>query len=197
MDNFVKNQTTDWAKIRAEYVNGNLSLSELSKKYDVKLSSIKLHSSKEKWVQERKKKQQRKADKIAERVHEKDINKTVKDIERCCAAAGKLIDKINLAINQIDIDSYVSVENKKIKTKNSKGQDGEEISEIIKTRNMKTQKIKTVADTKKIADLSKSLLNLKQVLTGFDDKQDETEGVGIIEIPAMQELTPPEGDENE
>lgn len=196
MDNFVKNQTTDWAKIRAEYVNGNLSLSELSKKYDVKLSSIKLHSSKEKWVQERKKKQQRKADIIAEKVHEKDINKTVKDIERCCAAAGKLIDKINIAINQIDINSYISLDNKKIKTKNSKGQDGEEILEIIKTRNMKTQKIKTVADTKKIADLSKSLLNLKQVLLGFD-KQDETEGVGIIEIPAMQELMPPEDDENE
>lgn len=46
-------------------------------------------------------------------------------------------------------------------------------------------------DTKSIAEISKSLLNIKQVLDGTE-RNGEGRKVGIIELPTMQLLTPPE-----
>lgn len=186
------NITTDWAKLRAEYVNGSISLADLAKKYGVKISTLKKHSAEEKWSEERQKKRKSKADKVVDKLHDKDVNQTVKEIERCCKAAGKLIDKINKAINQVDKSYYVSLDDKTITSKETKGEDGE--TDIINTkvqRKIRTKQYNALIDTKRIAELSKSLLNIKQILTGTEQQNDD-ENTGIIEIPAMQELEPPE-----
>lgn len=189
------NTTTDWAKLRAEYVNGSISLADLAKKYSVKISTLKKHSAEEKWSEERQKKRKSKADKVVNKLHDKDVNQTVKEIERCCNAAGKLIDKINKAINQVDKSYYVSFDDKTITSKETKGEDGE--TDIVNTkiqRKIRTKQYNALIDTKRIAELSKSLLNIKQILTGTEQQGDD-ENVGIIEIPAMQELEPPEESE--
>lgn len=189
------NITTDWAKIRAEYVNGSISLADLAKKYGVKISTLKKHSAEEKWSEERQKKRKSKADKVVNKLHDKDVNQTVKEIERCCKAAGKLIDKINKAINQVDKSYYVSLDDKTITSKEIKGEDGEPNSINTKIqRKIRTKQYNALIDTKRIAELSKSLLNIKQILTGTEQQGDD-ENVGIIEIPAMQELEPPEESE--
>lgn len=187
--------TPDWAKIRAEYVNGIVSLTALAQKYGVSNGSVKAHSAKEKWSEERKKKQKRKADKVVEELYDKDVRQTVKDVERCCKAAGKLIDKINKGINEVDKAIYTSTESNEIEELTRKGNDGE--TNVTKTkhkRNIKTKRFNTLVDTKKIAELSKSLLNIKQILTGTEN-QTYDENCGIIEIPAMQELQPPDESE--
>lgn len=189
------NTTTDWAMLRAEYVNGSISLADLAKKYGVKISTLKKHSAEEKWSEERQKKRKSKADKVVNKLHDKDVNQTVKEIERCCNAAGKLIDKINKAINQVDKSYYVSFDDKTITSKETKGEDGE--TDIVNTkihRKIRTKQYNALIDTKRIAELSKSLLNIKQILTGTEQQGDD-ENVGIIEIPAMQELEPPEESE--
>ena len=43
----------DWAKIKAEYVQGNVTLEDLAKKYEYSLSSMLKRSAKEKWSEER------------------------------------------------------------------------------------------------------------------------------------------------
>ena len=189
------NTTTDWAKLRAEYVNGSISLADLAKKYGVKISTLKKHSAEEKWSEECQQKRKSKADKVVDKLHDKDVNQTVKESERCCKAAGKLIDKINKAINQVDKSYYVSFDDKTITSKETKGEDGE--TDIINTkiqRKIRTKQYNALIDTKRIAELSKSLLNIKQILTGTE-QQGEDENTGIIEIPAMQELEPPEESE--
>lgn len=189
------NTTTDWAKIRAEYVNGSISLADLAKKYGVKIGTVKKHSSEEKWSEERQRKRKSKADKVVNKLHDKDVNQTVKEIERCCKAAGKLIDKINKAINQVDKSYYVSFDDKTITSKEIKGEDGEPNAINTKTqRKIRTKQYNALIDTKRIAELSKSLLNIKQILTGTEQQNDD-ENTGIIEIPAMQELKPPEESE--
>lgn len=189
------NTTTDWAKIRAEYVNGSISLADLAKKHGVKIGTVKKHSSEEKWSEERQRKRKSKADKVVNKLHDKDVNQTVKEIERCCKAAGKLIDKINKAINQVDKSYYVSFDDKTITSKEIKGEDGEPNAINTKTqRKIRTKQYNALIDTKRIAELSKSLLNIKQILTGTEQQNDD-ENTGIIEIPAMQELKPPEESE--
>lgn len=177
----------DWAGIRAEYVNSKISLSKLAEKYGVPLSSIQKHSASGKWGAERKKKQKDKADKVADRLHERDVKQTVKDIERCCKAAGKLIDKINKAINQVDKQIYISEENKVVTT-SEKEENGKEIFEQNVKRKLKTRRYEGLVDTKKISEIAKSLLNVKQVLTGEDGSADDVEQNGLIEIVAMGEI---------
>lgn len=189
------NITTDWAKLRAEYVNGSISLTDLAKKYGVKIGTVKKHSSEEKWSEERQRKRKSKADKVVNKLHDKDVNQTVKEIERCCKAAGKLIDKINKAINQVDKSYYVSLDDKTITSKEIKGEEGEPNAINTKVqRKIRTKQYNALINTKRIAELSKSLLNIKQILTGTE-QQGEDENTGIIEIPAMQELEPPEESE--
>lgn len=185
----------DWAKIRAEYVNGRLSLNKIAEKYNLRVDTVKKRSGAEKWGDERTKRRKAKADAVAETLQEKDIKQTVKDIDRCCKAAGKLIDKINKGINQVDKSCYISFEDKTVSVKSQKNDDSDGSTVNTKMqRKIRTKQYNSLVDTKKIAELSKSLLNVKQILTGAEQQRDD-EICGIIEIPAMGEIKPPDDDE--
>lgn len=191
------NTNISWAKIRSEYVNSSVSLTDLAKKYNVKIGTVKRRSAEGRWSEERRKRQKVKADAVAETLQKKEIKQTVKDIERCCKAAGKLIDKINKGISQVDKSYYISLDDKTVSVKSVK--DGESDGETINTkmqRKIRTKQYQSLVDTKKIAELSKSLLNIKQILSDCEQKGDD-EGGGIIEIPAMSELKPPDEDGKE
>lgn len=83
-------------------------------------------------------------------------------------------------------------ENEKTKTEgiNDKGQ-AEEIEETARETDIEIYK--GLVDTKSIAEISKSLLNIKQVLAGTEQEESNKE-INIIELPEMQLLTPPEED---
>lgn len=172
----------DWAKIRGEYVNSNVSLKALAAKYGVTVGTIQKHSAKGKWSEKRKKLKADKEEKVSDKLHERDVKQTIKDIERVCRAAGKLIDKINIAIAQLDKAVYISEDKKNISTKESMQEDGATVVDQTVKRSIKTRRYKTLADTKRMSEISKTLLNVKQVLTGEDGSADETESSGIIEI---------------
>ena len=182
----------DWAKIRAEYVNSDISQSALAEKYKVSRSALQKHSAQGKWNEERKRKKKKKADVVAEKLHDTDVKQTVKDIDRCVKSAGKLLDKINKAISEVDKGIYISTEEKEISVSESKSDDGTaDVTKTKQKRKFKTTRYNTLTDTKKIAELSKSLLNIKQILTDIDNSSDDEQG-GIIEIQAINELKPPD-----
>lgn len=188
-----KNREIDWAEVEAEYVNSAISLTALAEKYGISKSIVQKRSSKYKWGKKRERMRQDKAEKVSERLHEKDVIHTVKSIERCCKAADKLIDKINKAINQVDKQVYVSYENNVKKTRVETEGDTE-VEYTERKRQMKTKRIDALIDTKKISELSKSLLNIKQILTGEDGNADKSENSGIIEIVAASEIDEREDD---
>lgn len=180
----------DWKKIKAEYVTGEISLANIAKKYGVSASAVQKKSVKEKWAAEKRKQHKKAADKVAKKLNDKTVRKTVNDIERVCSAASKLIAKINRAIDEVDRHEKVTVRTTKIKAEgiDEKGQ----IQEIEKTeRKTDIEVCKGLVDTKSIAEISKSLLNIKQVLANTEQNENEKK-VGIIELPAMQLLIPPE-----
>ena len=180
----------DWKLIKGEYVTSEISLANIAKKYDVSASAVQKKSVKEKWAAEKRKQHKKAADKVAKKLNDKNVRKTVSDIERVCSAASKLIAKINRAIDEVDKCEKVTVRTTKIKTKDidEKGK----IQEIEKTeRETDIEVCKGLVDTKSIAEISKSLLNIKQVLNGTEQNENEKK-VGIIELPTMQLLIPPE-----
>lgn len=180
----------DWKKIKAEYVTGEISLANIAKKYGVSASAVQKKSVKEKWAQEKRKQHKKAADKVAKKLNDKNVRKTVNDIERVCSAASKLIAKINRAIDEVDKREVVTVKTKKTKTNgvNEKGQ-AQEVEETARETNIAIYN--GLVDTKSIAEISKSLLNIKQVLNGTEQNENEKK-VGIIELPTMQLLIPPE-----
>ena len=187
MEDEMKKQEPDWAQIRGEYVNTNVSLWALAAKYDVSLGTLQKHSAKGKWSEKRKQLAGDKAERVSERLHERDVKQTVKDIERVCKAAGKLIDKVNRAIAQVDKERYISVDDKEISTKEETLPDGTSVVNQVVKRSLKTRQMQALCDTKKLSELSKTLLNIKQVLTGEDGSADDTENSGLIVI-AGQDL---------
>lgn len=191
----IENKEPDWASIRAEYLKSNISLKKLGEKHGVSLSAMQKKSAQGKWSEKRKQLRADKAEKVSERLHERDVKQTVKDIERVCRTAGKLIDKINKALAQIDKQVYVSQDRKIITTKETKNNDGSETLDQTVKRNMRVKRFETLIDTKKLADLSKTLLNAKAVLTGEDGSADDTENSGIILING-QELIDDRPDED-
>lgn len=191
----IENKEPDWASIRAEYLKSNISLKKLGEKHGVSLSAMQKKSAQGKWSEKRKQFRADKAEKVSERLHERDVKQTVKDIERVCRTAGKLIDKVNKALAQIDKQVYVSQDRKIITTKETKNNDGSETLDQTVKRNMRVKRFETLIDTKKLADLSKTLLNIKAVLTGEDGSADDTENSGIILING-QELIDDRPDED-
>lgn len=187
----------DWAAIRGEFLNSDITLKELAAKHGVSLSAVSKQSAKGKWSEKRKKLRADKAEKVSERLHERDVKQTVKDIERVCKAAGKLIDQVNKAIAQVGKQVYVSKDRKIITVSETSNADGSSTVDQTVKREMKVKRYDTLIDTKKLSDISKTLLNIKAVLPGDDGKADEIEGSGIIVLNEQDMIDEHEDDQDE
>lgn len=177
----------DWAKIEAEYVNSTIGLKALAAKYGVTASALQKRSAAGKWSEKRRKFAEKKAEKISERLHEKDVKQTVRDIERVCKAAGKLIDAANRAINQLDKAAYVSFDDIE-QTAEQTEADGMTTTHTVKKRKLRMKQEKTIVNTKRMAEIAKTLCNIKEVLTGDNGRADDTENSGVIEITAATQI---------
>lgn len=182
-----------WAKIEGEYVNTSITLKEIAAKYGVPLGNVQKVSAKRKWSEKRKKYAERKAEKVAERLNDKDIKQTVRDIDRVCKAAGKLIDAANKAIRQLDKQSYMSFDDIE------QVQENVEAGDITTTKTTKKRKLRmaqaqTLVDTKRMCEIAKTLLNIKDILVSDDGQPGSNDGSGVIEITAADTLDArPEG----
>lgn len=170
----------DWAAIKGEYVNGSMSLKALADKHGLSMSAVTKHSSREKWSEKRKALREDKAERVSEKLHDRDVKQTVKDIERVCKAAGKLINKVNQAIAQVDKVLYIGTDKKVITVSEKKNEDGTDVVDQEIRRTIKPKRYKGLVDTKNLSEISKTLLNIKQILTGEDGKADDIESSGII-----------------
>lgn len=93
----------NWAKIRNEYINGNISYRKLAEKHGISFNTLKDRAVADKWFEKKKeqhnkieiKTQQKTAEKIAEK--QSDL---AADIH---SAATELLKKLNIAIEQTDL----------------------------------------------------------------------------------------------
>ena len=142
----------------------------------------------------RRQNQSKTANKIAEKINTEKVKKTVREIDRVVSVASKLITKLNRAVNELDKDEGLI--KKKVTVKAEKSEDEktataeEEYSYIYAKR-------KTLVNTKRAAEISKSLLNVRDILADYTTEQDEENALGIIEIPMQEVMRPPEDDEQD
>ena len=183
----------NWAEIEAEYVNSKISLRALADKYNVPLGNIQKRSAKGKWSEKRKKYSERKAEKVSESVNDKEIKQTVKDLNRLMKSAGKLLTMVNRAIGQLDKDAYIAYDEQEISQ--SESDDGGVTT--VKKRKMKTARMNTLVDAKRASELAKSLLNLKEVMTGDNGQAENSEHSGVIILAEATGLDPRPGEEED
>lgn len=184
----------DWVQIKAEYISGTMSASKLAEKHGVSAYAIRKRSGKERWQELRKQNQSETANKIAEKINTEKVKKTVREIDRVVAVASKLITKLNRAVNELDKDEELI--KKKVTVKAEKSED-EKTATAEEEYSYDYAKRKTLVNTKRAAEISKSLLNVRDILADYTTEQDEENALGIIEIPMQEVMRPPEDDEQD
>jgi hypothetical protein len=184
----------DWVQIKAEYISGTMSASKLAEKYGVSVYAIRKRSGKERWQELRKQNQSETANKIAEKINTEKVKKTVREIDRVVAVASKLITKLNRAVNELDKDEELI--KKKVTVKAEKSED-EKTATAEEEYSYDYAKRKTLVNTKRAAEISKSLRNVRDILADYTTEQDEENALGIIEIPMQEVMQPPEDDEQD
>lgn len=184
----------DWVQIKAEYISGTMSASKLAEKYGVSVYAIRKRSGKERWQELRRQNQSETANKIAEKINTEKVKKTVREIDRVVAVASKLITKLNRAVNELDKDEELI--KKKVTVKAEKSED-EKTATAEEEYSYDYAKRKTLVNTKRAAEISKSLLNVRDILADYTTEQDEENALGIIEIPMQEVMRPPEDNEQD
>lgn len=184
----------DWATVKAEYVSGTMSVAKLADRFGISVSSISKKCASEHWQELRKQNQSETANKIAEKINTEKVKKTVREIDRVVAVASKLITKLNRAVNELDKDEELI--KKKVTVKAEKSED-EKTATAEEEYRYDYAKRKTLVNTKRAAEISKSLLNVRDILADYTTEQDEENALGIIEIPMQEVMQPPEDDEQD
>ena len=184
----------DWAKVKAEYVSGTMSAAKLADRYGISVSSISKKCASEHWQELRRQNQSETANKIAKKIITEKVKKTVREIDRVVAVASKLITKLNRAVNELDKDEELI--KKKVTIKAYKSED-EAVATAEEEHSYDYAKRKTLVNTKRAAEISKSLLNVRDILADYTTEQDEENALGIIEIPMQEVMRPPEDDEQD
>lgn len=195
----------DWAKVKAEYVSGTMSAAKLADRYGISVSSISKKCASEHWQELRKQNQSETANKIAKKINTEKVKKTVREIDRVVAVASKLITKLNRAVNELDKDEEL-IKKKVVKVEKSEDKktaeeeysyDYEKTATVEEEYSYDYAKRKTLVNTKRAAEISKSLLNVRDILADYTTEQDEENALGIIEIPMQEVMQPPEDDEQD
>lgn len=184
----------DWATVKAEYVSGTMSAAKLADRYGISVSSISKKCASEHWQELRRQNQSETANKIAEKINTEKVKKTVREIDRVVAVASKLITKLNRAVNELDKDEELI--KKKVTVKAEKSED-EKTATAEEEYSYDYAKRKTLVNTKRAAEISKSLLNVRDILADYTTEQDEENALGIIEIPMQEVMQPPEDAEQD
>lgn len=184
----------DWAVVKAEYVSGTMSAAKLADRFGISVSSISKKCASEHWQELRKQNQSETANKIAKKINTEKVKKTVREIDRVVAVASKLITKLNRAVNELDKDEELI--KKKVTVKAEKSEDEKTVT-AEEEYSYDYAKRKTLVNTKRAAEISKSLLNVRDILADYTTEQDEENALGIIEIPMQEVMRPPEDDEQD
>lgn len=171
----------DWVKIKTEYVTTGISQRELAIKYNLSLSGISKRAKAEDWVKRRQSYQNRRASKVERKVIERDAEKVLTQMERLSKATDRLLEKVEIAIEQLDryvlVQTTSSVKNEQLKSGKKK----------TTTKKEKLSEGKSsIIDRKGLQEISTTLKNIKDIIAVTGDGDGE-EGGGIIEIAAVMD----------
>lgn len=196
----------DWNKIKAEYIAGGTSYRKLAEKHGVSRSKLQAKATNENWVNLKSQTQAKVESKIVDSISDEESKKAIDKLSRVSDLTDKLLDKLEQAINELDIQLYKDVERTKEIEYNNELRPDKPTKEIIHETE-KVIEVKTIVDRSGLKAIASSLRDIKEIQMiksdldrreqearikalesrgGFKDTEDEE--TGVVALPAVMEV---------
>lgn len=149
----------DWKKVKAEYITSDKSsYRKLSEKYGIPLGTLYKRAKREDWVSLKQQSGDRMVAKTISAIEEKQIDK----LKRIQDISDKLLNKIEKAIEELDIQLYKDVRKEKVIEYNNLERPDKPTKEIIHEEE-KVIEVRTIIDRKGAQELASAIKSLKEV----------------------------------
>lgn len=169
----------DWAKIKNEYISTDISQREIAKKYGIAPSTVARRAKKESWFADREKFESETRAKIAQKLSDSVAKNEVDRLTRVLGLSDLLSDKIEKAINELDI--YIA--KNKVKTKvveYTEDEKGKPAKEVIEEKEVISE-VHSIVNTLALSQIANALKAIKEITADFSGKDEEVEDSGLIE----------------
>ena len=172
----------DWNKIKAEYIAGGTSYRKLAEKYGVSFNTLKTHAVEEQWYKLRQQKDKKATTKTLEILS----NKSADKMTRVLDLTDKLLDKLEQAIEELDIQLYKDVIRTKEIEYNHELRPDKPTKETIHEEE-KVVEVKSIVDRSGLKAIASSLRDIKeiQMLKSELDKQEQEARIKKLEREAQ------------
>ncbi|MBQ8429094.1 MAG: hypothetical protein IJX30_03245 [Clostridia bacterium] len=156
---------TDWAAVRSDYVTGTCSVPELAKRHGISVSSVQKKMAAEKWADQKTQYCNRIAEELQKSVADFAKNETLVSIKRMNDLAGRLMDRLEQAIAQLDRRTVTHKNRKKtieyVKSGFAKGKTHIETIE----EHEGLESVVADIDRQGLKQLASALVDVKNILT--------------------------------
>ena len=175
----------DWKKVKAEYITDeSSSYRGLSKKYNIPLGTLTKRAKKENWVELKKQHGDRTVAKTVVIFEEKQVFK----MKRIQDITDKLLDKLENAVEELDLQLFKSVHKVKEIEYNNFERPDKPTKEVIHEQETVSE-VKTIVDRKGLQLVAAALKDIKeiQMLKSELDKREQEARIAKLEKEAMAE----------
>ena len=178
----------DWESAKAEYIAGGTSYRKLAEKYGVTLAALRNVAKREEWVKLREQAQHKANTELVRSVGKKNAKKTVNKLKRVSDLTDKLLDKLEQAINELDIQLYKDVVKVKEIEYNNQLRPDKPTKETIHEEE-KVLEIKTIVDRSGLKAIASALRDIKeiQMLKSELDEQEQEARIKKLQREAERE----------
>ena len=174
----------DWKRIKAEYIAGGTSYRKLAEKYGVSFNTLKTHAVEEQWYKLRQQKEEKATTKTLEILS----NKSADKMTRVLDLTDKLLNKLEQAIEELDIQLYKDVVKTKVIEYNHDLRPDKPTKETIHEEE-KVIEVKSIVDRSGLKAIASSLRDIKeiQMLKTELDKQEQQARIAKLQKEAAKE----------
>lgn len=189
-----KTKKINWNRIKHEYVTGDITYRELAEKYEVSIESIKKEARKtakrKGWVTLKSEYRHNVYTKAEQETARKAGKKLASTGEKVKSHAEKLVDVIGEAITELR--EYIVEHETTVKETEYDLNVHKPKKETV-TKSKDIELIYGKINTKSLKEISDALKTIQSLVT---ENKEDVEEYGVIELPPMEELTPPEDEED-
>ena len=196
----------DWLAIKTEYITTDISYRKLAEKHGVNYSVIGARARAEGWVEQRTQFRDKTHTKTVEKLAEKASNQASKKIASINELADQLIEKLQLAIGELDVHLVTNKRKEKTIEYDNPQRPDKPTKEVIQEEEEILQ-VKSFVDRRGLRDLTAALKDLKEVkgiMSELDRQEqqaridklrrdavngdDDDDDTGVIFLPARKDV---------
>ena len=174
----------DWKKIKTEYITTDTSYRKLAQKYGIHYKVISDRGKNEKWVELRSQYRDETLTKTLDKISDKQSDK----MARIDDLTDQLLDKLEQAITELDLQLYKHIEKTKVIEYNNTLRPDKPTKEITH-EDEKLMEVKSIVDRQGLKQIASALRDIKEVkmLKSELDKQEQEARIANLRKQANPE----------